>query len=235
MDRDKLETKRMEDEFIIELIKLQGVWLFRILTDSWSMTSFLEFWVWLRDNACAVLLYIKIAILLVAFVAEGAPVIGYGGLGGLGGLGLGGLGFNGGFGGGYGGYGGLLSAGNYANGYSHSNGYNHGNHIGAGYGGLGGLSNGHLNTHFLGKRSADPEPVLPLGGLGYGGLGLGGLGLGLNGGYGGGYGGYGGLLSAGNYANGYSHSDGYSHGNHIGNQYEGLGGLSHGHTNLLGK
>ncbi|XP_066965562.1 glycine-rich protein-like [Macrobrachium rosenbergii] len=50
--------------------------------------------------------------------------LGYGGLG-LGGLGLG---LNGGFGGGYGGYGGLLSAGNYANGYSHSNGYSHGNH-----------------------------------------------------------------------------------------------------------
>ncbi|XP_064079687.1 glycine-rich protein-like [Macrobrachium nipponense] len=159
-----------------------------------------------------------IAILSLAFVANAAPGL----------LGLGGLGLNGGFGGGYGGAGGILSAGNYANGFSHSKGYSHGNHILGGFKGLGGIANGHLNKHFLGKRSADPEPGL---------LGLGLGGLGLNSGLGGGFGGYGGLLGAGNYANGYSHSTGYSHGNHILKGFGGAGGLKHGHLKhlLLGK
>ncbi|XP_064079685.1 uncharacterized protein LOC135196825 [Macrobrachium nipponense] len=155
-----------------------------------------------------------ITILFLAFAADVASGI----------LPLG-LGLNGGFGR-YGGTGGLLSAGNYANGFSHSNGYSHGNHIGGGFGGLGGLQHNNINTHFLGKRSADPEPRALVG-----------LGLGLNSGLGGGYGGYGGLLSAGNYANGYSHSNGYSHGNHILKGFGGAGGLKHGHLNnhFLGK
>ncbi|XP_066965545.1 uncharacterized protein [Macrobrachium rosenbergii] len=150
-----------------------------------------------------------IAVLLVAFVADAAPGIG---------LGLGGLGGFGGFGGGFGGAGGLLSAGNYANGFSHSNGYSHGNHILKKFGGAGGLKFGHLNKHLLGKRSADPEPGL---------LGLGGLGL--LGGLGGGFGAKGGLLGVKNYANGFSHSKGYSHGTHIGGGFKGLGGLGTGH------
>ncbi|XP_064079658.1 acanthoscurrin-1-like [Macrobrachium nipponense] len=143
------------------------------------------------------------SVLLVALVVEDAHGIG---------LGIGGLG---GFGGGFGGAGRLLSAGNYANGFSHSNGYSHGNHILKKFGGAGGLKHGHLNAHLLGKRSADPEPILGLGGL-FGGLG-------------GGYGAKGGLLSAGNYAKGFSHSKGYSHGSHIGGGFKKLGGLGGGH------